>query len=34
MLGQAPEFQSVLRAMRIVSVTNATVLVTGESGTG
>ena len=34
MLGQAPEFQSVLRAMRIVSATDATVLVTGESGTG
>lgn len=34
MLGQAPEFQSVLRAMRIVSATEATVLVTGESGTG
>ncbi len=34
MLGQAPEFQSVLRAMRIVSATDATVLITGESGTG
>ncbi len=34
MLGQAPEFQSILRAMRIVSATDATVLVTGESGTG
>lgn len=34
MLGQAPEFLSVLRAMKIVSVTEATVLVTGESGTG
>ncbi len=34
MLGQAPEFQTVLRAMRIVSATDATVLVTGESGTG
>jgi DNA-binding NtrC family response regulator len=34
MLGQAPEFQSILRAMRIVSATEATVLVTGESGTG
>lgn len=34
MLGQAPEFLSVLRAMKIVSATDATVLVTGESGTG
>ncbi len=34
MLGQAPEFLSVLRAMKIVSATEATVLVTGESGTG
>ena len=34
MLGKAPEFQSLLRAMRIVSATDATVLVTGESGTG
>ena len=34
MLGRAPEFQTVLRAMRIVSATDATVLVTGESGTG
>ncbi|MES9847318.1 MAG: sigma-54 dependent transcriptional regulator, partial [Candidatus Thiodiazotropha sp.] len=34
MLGKAPEFQSLLRAMRIVSVTDATVLVFGESGTG
>ncbi|MES9972292.1 MAG: sigma-54 dependent transcriptional regulator [Candidatus Thiodiazotropha sp.] len=34
MIGNAPEFQSLLRAMRIVSVTDATVLVTGESGTG
>ena len=34
MLGNAPEFQAVLRAMRIVSATDATVLVTGESGTG
>lgn len=34
MLGQAPEFQSVQRAMRIVSATDATVLITGESGTG
>ncbi len=34
MLGKAPEFQSLLRAMRIVSVTDATVLITGESGTG
>lgn len=34
MLGKAPEFQSLLRAMRIVSVTDATVLVSGESGTG
>lgn len=34
MLGLAPEFQTVLRAMRIVSATDATVLVTGESGTG
>lgn len=34
MLGQAPEFESVLRAMKIVSATDATVLVTGESGTG
>ncbi len=34
MLGNAPEFQSVLRAMKIVSATDATVLVTGESGTG
>ncbi len=34
MLGQAPEFQSILRAMRIVSATDATVLITGESGTG
>ena len=34
MLGRAPEFQTVLRAMRIVSATDATVLITGESGTG
>ena len=34
MLGNAPEFQAVLRAMKIVSATDATVLVTGESGTG
>ncbi|MEW8508708.1 MAG: sigma-54 dependent transcriptional regulator [Candidatus Thiodiazotropha sp.] len=34
MLGKAPEFQSLLRAMRIVSATDATVLVSGESGTG
>ncbi|PVV13958.1 MAG: sigma-54-dependent Fis family transcriptional regulator [gamma proteobacterium symbiont of Ctena orbiculata] len=34
MIGKAPEFQSLLRAMRIVSATDATVLVTGESGTG
>ncbi|MES9832955.1 MAG: sigma-54 dependent transcriptional regulator [Candidatus Thiodiazotropha sp. LLP2] len=34
MLGKAPEFQTLLRAMRIVSATDATVLVTGESGTG
>ncbi|MCU7932331.1 MAG: sigma-54 dependent transcriptional regulator [Candidatus Thiodiazotropha sp. (ex Codakia rugifera)] len=34
MLGKAPEFQALLRAMRIVSATDATVLVTGESGTG
>ena len=34
MLGNAPEFQTVLRAMKIVSATDATVLVTGESGTG
>lgn len=34
MLGRAPEFQTVLRAMKIVSATDATVLVTGESGTG
>ncbi|MEN8177887.1 MAG: sigma-54 dependent transcriptional regulator [Pseudomonadota bacterium] len=34
MLGRAPEFLSVLRAMKIVSATDATVLVTGESGTG
>ena len=34
MLGKAPEFLSVLRAMKIVSATDATVLVTGESGTG
>lgn len=34
MLGQAPEFLTVLRAMKIVSATDATVLVTGESGTG
>ncbi|MEW8347389.1 MAG: sigma-54 factor interaction domain-containing protein, partial [Candidatus Thiodiazotropha taylori] len=34
MIGKAPEFQTLLRAMRIVSATDATVLVTGESGTG
>jgi DNA-binding NtrC family response regulator len=34
MLGKAPEFQTLIRAMRIVSATDATVLVTGESGTG
>jgi DNA-binding NtrC family response regulator len=34
MLGMAPEFQSLLRAMRIVSATDATVLISGESGTG
>jgi DNA-binding NtrC family response regulator len=34
MLGNAPEFQAVLRAMKIVSATDATVLITGESGTG
>ncbi|EGV49763.1 sigma-54 interaction domain-containing protein [Candidatus Endoriftia persephone] len=34
LLGKAPEFLSVLRAMRIVAATDATVLVSGESGTG
>lgn len=34
MLGQAPEFRSVVRAAGLVAPTDATVLVTGESGTG
>jgi len=34
LLGRAPEFLSVLRAMRIVAATDATVLINGESGTG
>jgi DNA-binding NtrC family response regulator len=34
MIGKAPEFLTLIRAMRIVSATDATVLLTGESGTG
>lgn len=34
LLGQAPEFERVMRAARLVAATDATVLLTGESGTG
>ena len=34
MLGQSPEFLSVLRSAQIVAATDVTVLVEGESGTG
>lgn len=33
-IGESPEFQSVLRAARVVAVTDATALVLGETGTG
>ncbi len=34
MLGDAPEFRSVIRSAQIVAATDVTVLVLGESGTG
>jgi DNA-binding NtrC family response regulator len=34
LLGQAPEFERVMRAAQLVAATDATVLLTGESGTG
>jgi two-component system response regulator HydG len=34
MLGHAPEFRSVLRAAALVAPTDATVLISGESGSG
>lgn len=34
MLGQAPNFEALLRSARIVAMTDATVLITGETGTG
>ncbi len=34
MLGDAPEFKSVIRSAQIVAATDVTVLVLGESGTG
>ncbi len=34
MLGEAPEFKSVIRSAQIVAATDVTVLVLGESGTG
>jgi transcriptional regulator with GAF, ATPase, and Fis domain len=34
LIGDAPEFRSVLRAAQIVAATDVTVLVLGESGTG
>jgi formate hydrogenlyase transcriptional activator len=34
MVGQGPVFQAVLRSIRIVAGTDATVLITGETGTG
>jgi DNA-binding NtrC family response regulator len=34
LLGEAPEFQAVIRSAQVVAATDATVLVLGESGTG
>ncbi len=34
MIGEAPEFETVLRAARIVAATEVSVLILGESGTG
>ena len=34
LIGDSPEFASVLRAARLVAATDATVLILGESGTG
>ncbi len=34
MLGESPAFQSVLRSIQVVGPTDATVLITGETGTG
>ena len=34
MVGEAPAFQSVLKSVQIVAQTDATVLITGETGTG
>jgi len=34
MLGDSPEFQSVLRSARIVAATDVTLLIQGETGTG
>lgn len=33
-IGRSPAFQSVLNTIRIVAPTNATVLISGETGTG
>lgn len=34
LIGRAPEFETLLRAARLVAATGATTLITGESGTG
>ncbi len=34
LLGEAPEFQAVVRSARLVAATDVTVLIQGESGTG